>query len=118
VTTRFPPIGDLLVTVRDYLGSVTASMSGGDQYQARIAIHLLDICIREIEGADAVPDGHLSALLGCPTADTGPALRLLLASARDEKTDKALLSALIEDSVSALELVRPDHLAKQHRRSS
>jgi hypothetical protein len=107
----------LLIAVRDYLGSAMATMPDGEKYQARIASHLLDICIRELGGADAAPNTHAAEFLGCEPDQVIPALRSFLSAERDEATERALLTALIVDSVSALDLVRPDHVAMEHARS-
>jgi hypothetical protein len=111
---HYPPMDALLSAVRDYLGVAMVSMPDGDKYQARIATHLLDICIRELGGADDRPNAHLAGLLGCERDEVTLSLRQYLAAPRSEHDDQALLSALIADSVAALELVRPDHLAPEH----
>jgi hypothetical protein len=96
-----PAMADLLRTVRDYLGEITGELSGESRYRAQVAAYLLAMCEREL----AVPGA----------ADDAAALSAAIRGGAHDDDWDALVARLLDETVTAVAVTKPNHLAPLHR---
>jgi hypothetical protein len=115
-----PVIDDILATVERFLEDCRGKLEGETRYHAQVAAYLLGICRRELRLApqlDAAERARLTAFLGVDAAS--PELDEQLAAAiREGRLDgrwDELLDLVLAATVSKVAIVRPAHLAPEHR---
>jgi hypothetical protein len=100
MTTPFPAMDDLLLTVRDFLNDIRAELSPERRYQAQVAAFLLDVVRREHSAtapADAITD--LTAF------------RDAIRAGNFDAEEAELAEKLLQLSATEMQIVRPDLLA-------
>jgi hypothetical protein len=110
MTGAYPPLDDLLVTVRDFLMEIRQELDGARRYHAQVAAYLLEIALREMQDR-----GDESAV----KKKFGPDLerfRFAIRSGMFDARDAELRSALLSDAIAAVAVTRPDHLHPEHRK--
>jgi hypothetical protein len=110
-----PPVDDLLRTVREFVESIRPQLSGEAAFHARVAVHLLQICERELAqtGAASFEAARLAAALGreAPLAEQCQALcAAIRAGDFDDRWDEAF-DLVLRQVVDKLRIVRPEWLA-------
>ena len=108
MTAPYPPLDDLLLTVREFLDALRPELVGERRYQAQVAAYLLTVALRE-RGA-AAPE-TVPPLDGA--ADVAAFREALRAGRYDDRAEIA--EALLANAVRDAAMVRPDHLAPEHR---
>ncbi len=120
MTQDRPDIGDLLATVQSFVERITPKLTGEDRYHAQVAAFLLAICGREIAvpaGAAEIARRMLADFLGREgelpelTAALSAEIRAGACDARWDDT----LALVLDRTIAKLAVVRPDHLAPEHR---
>ena len=115
-----PDLADLLATVQEFIDRITPKLEGEDRYHAQVSAYLLAICGREIRlGAPiaAAEQQHLTAFLGHDGAWPdllGELSREIRAGTCDARWD-ATLDLVLRQVIDKVSVVRPDHLAQEHR---
>lgn len=115
-----PVITNLVATVEALLRTIASDLKGEARYQAQVGAYLLAICARELEhGARAAAEQRaaLSAFLGVE-ADLGDLQALLCQQVRSGELDRrwdATLGIVLSNTIAKASIVRPDHLAAEHR---
>jgi len=109
MTEAYPPLDELLVTVRDFLMEVRQSLTGAQRYHAQVAAYLLEIAMRELKD----PGGEVAVKnsFGLDMQRLRTAIRSGALDSRDEE----LSAALLTDAIAAVAITRPDHLHPEHR---
>jgi hypothetical protein len=109
MTGAYPPLDDLLVTVRDFLMDIRQELDGARRYHAQVAAYLLEIALRELQdrGGEAAVENDFGADM--------ERFRLAIRSGAFDARDAALRSALLRDAIAAVAMTRPDHLHPDHR---
>lgn len=100
MTTPFPTMDDLLLTVRDFLNDIRGELSPERRYQAQVAAFLLDVARRE----------HSAT----PPADTITdltAFRDAIRAGKFDAEESQLAERLLMLSAAEMRIVRPDLLA-------
>ena len=97
-----PPMSDLLRTVREFVVASTGKLPVEDRYQAQVAAYILSICERELASDDVPAEG------------TEALCQAIRAGGRDGDWD-ALLAQLLGETVAAVAITKPDHLAPIHK---
>ena len=100
MTTPFPTMDDLLLTVRDFLNDIRGELSPERRYQAQVAAFLLDVARRE----------KLSTAPAEAIADL-TAFRDAIRAGRFDAEEAVLAEKLLMLSAAEVEIVRPDLLA-------
>ena len=120
MTQDRPDIGDLLSTVQTFVERITPKLAGEDRYHAQVAAYLLSICGREIavpSGAAEIERRMIADFLG-RDGDLPELTQALSAEVRsgacDARWDDAL-ALVLDRTVAKVTVVRPDHLAPEHR---
>jgi len=115
-----PDIADLLATVQEFIDRITPKLEGEDRYHAQVSAYLLAICGRETRlGAPiaAAEQPRLAAFLGHDGAWPDLVRELsrdIRAGGCDGRWDAALDLVLFQ-VIDKVSVVRPDHLAQEHR---
>ncbi|AZI37001.1 hypothetical protein NT2_01_05530 [Caenibius tardaugens NBRC 16725] len=97
---QVPTMANLLRTVRDYLDSHAGQP--GNRFQAQVASYLLAICEREI------------AYRG-PMLDDGAQLCAAIRDGAHDACWDDLITRLLDETVVAVEVTRPELLDPMHR---
>jgi hypothetical protein len=100
-----PDFDDLLATVQQFLEGVTAELEGVTRYHAQVSAYLLGICRREI-----------AVRAGTPKIDARELCQDIRSGRRDATWQKTFDAVLAETAAKAA-IVRPEHLAPEHRPS-
>lgn len=115
-----PDINNILLTVQKFINETTPKLQGETKYHAIVASYLLGIAERELrlaDGFDKQEVAKLSEVL--KTSGSLDALHKTLAqgvrSGAYDKDWDALLDTVLAQTISDVTVVRPDHLAPQHR---
>ena len=115
-----PSINELLLTVQRFVDESGGALSGEARYHALCASYVLGICERELRlrpGYDVEEQAQLARFLRLP----GPREELrdrLCREIRDGVHDAAwdpLLDMLLALSANDVRIVKPEHLAPEHR---
>jgi Domain of unknown function (DUF6285) len=97
-----PSTANLLHTVGEFLAEIGPKLESGDRYTALVCAHILAMVERELLGAPLEPidEAALAAAIrtGKHDADWG-----------------ATFDAVLRRTIARVALVKPDHLAPQHR---
>ena len=115
-----PAIDDLLLSVEQLLGECAPKLEGELRYHAQVAAYLLQICRREIRlapGFDAAEADALAGFLG-RRATLDELERGLAENIRAGGCDgqwQAALDLVLAQTVDKVRIVRPTHLAAEHR---
>ena len=115
-----PDLGDLLSTVQSFVERITPKLAGEDRYHAQVAAYLLAICGREIAvpaGAAEVERRMIADFLG-RDGDLPELTQALSAEIRSGACDARwddTLALVLDRTVAKVAVVRPDHLAAEHR---
>ena len=115
-----PALDDVLQTVQAFLDEVTSKLSGESKYHAQVSSYLLSIGVRELHqgpAAAAKERAELAQVLGHD--DTLEELRIeasaaIRAGRLDNRWDE-MVDLVLGHITAKAAIVRPDHLAKQHR---
>jgi hypothetical protein len=115
-----PDINNILLTVQKFIKETTPKLQGETKYHAIVAAYLLDIAERELRlapGFDKQEVGKLSDFLKSSGSldDLHKALAKGVRSGALDKDWDALLDMVLAQTVSDVSVVRPDHMAPQHR---
>jgi hypothetical protein len=97
-----PDAPELLRTVATYLGGLKARVDDGERYNLIVCEHILTLVVRELE-AEPMADADEAALVG--------AIRSGACDSDWEQT----LAQVLQRTIARLEVVRPEHLAPEHR---
>ena len=120
MTQDRPELADLLSTVQGFVERITPKLDGEDRYHAQVAAYLLGICGREIAvptGAAEIERRMIADFLGrngsLPelTEALSAAIRAGACDARWDDT----LALMLDRTIAKVAVVRPDHLASEHR---
>lgn len=103
MTAQYPPVADVLRSVREFIDEIRPSLAIEQRFHARVASYLLDIVVREIL-ANA-PSGASPFHLDDPEC-----FRTALASGDFDCREQELISALLERSECDAAIVRPQHV--------
>jgi hypothetical protein len=101
-----PDLDDILATVQQFLEGATAELEGEMRYHAQVSAYLIGICRREV-----------AALAGA-TDTAAESTRQLCRDIRSGKLDGAwdhTFDAVLAETIAKAAVVRPDHLAPEHR---
>jgi len=98
-----PDMADLLRTVREFVVASTPKLPVEDRYQAQVAAYVLSICERELAAGDP------------QIVDADALCRAIRSGDRDGDWD-ALIADLMDETVAAVAITKPDHLAPIHRK--
>lgn len=109
MTEAYPPLDELLVTVREFLLEIRQELTGAQRYHAQVAAFLLEIALRELQhpGAEVAVRNSFGRDL--------QRLRTAIRSGALDTRDAELRSALLSDAIAAVAITRPDHLHPEHR---
>ncbi len=115
-----PDINNILLTVQKFLNDTAPKLQGETKYHAIVASYLLGIAERELRlapGFDTQEAGKLSDFLKSSGSleDLHKTLAKGVRSGALDKEWDALLDMVLLQTVSDVSVVRPDHLAAQHR---
>ncbi|MFM9885752.1 MAG: DUF6285 domain-containing protein [Burkholderiales bacterium] len=115
-----PSVGDLLIAVQKFITECIPVLEGQARYHALSSAYLLGICERELRlgpDYDRAEAKTLSQFLG--QAGTNAALRdALCAQIRAGTHDAAwqgLVDMVLAQIANDVRIVKPDHLAPEHR---
>lgn len=100
MTTPFPTMDDLLLTVRDFLNDIRGELSPERKYQAQVAAFLLDVARREHSATP--PAGAIADLT---------AFRDAIRAGKFDAEESELAEKLLLLSAAEVQIVRPDLLA-------
>lgn len=119
-TQRFSPtLSDLLTTVRDFLRDLAPKLDRGLAYDTQVARYLLDMALRELDGAadlDRLAAERSARLLGGDASPGNPQDALaqaIRAGALDDRWEDAL-QLVLEHTIDRVAIIRPDVLAAEH----
>jgi hypothetical protein len=99
MTEAYPPLDELLLTVRDFLLEIRPRLDGAHRYHAQVAAYLLEIAQRELQDRSDMEK-----------------LRTAMRSGALDAREDELRAALLTDVIAAVAVTRPDHLHPGHRR--
>ena len=122
MTQYLPDINDLLKSVQQYVRTLSTKLQGGDKYDALVAAYLLGICERELRVGPSFNEEEKEDLTNFLKSE-GSAEdlhKVLCDRIREGKLDgdwDELLELVLDQTVSNVSVVRPDHLAEMHRPS-
>jgi len=115
-----PDINNILLTVQKFLNDTAPKLQGETKYHAIVASYLLGIAERELRlapGFDTQEAGKLSDFLKASGSlqDLYKTLAQGVRSGAYDNDWDALLDLVLTQTASDVSVVRPDHLAPQHR---
>ncbi len=110
MTEAYPPLDELLLTVRDFLLEIRPRLDGAHRYHAQVAAYLLEIAQRELQ--DRNGEAAVKKHFGSDMEQLRTAMRSGALDAREDE----LRAALLTDVIAAVAVTRPDHLHPEHRR--
>jgi hypothetical protein len=115
-----PDINNILLTVQKFINDTTPKLTGETKYHAIVASYLLGIAERELRlapGFDKQEAGKLSDFLKSSGSleDLHKTLAKGVRSGAYDKDWDALLDLVLAQTISDVSVVRPDHMAPQHR---
>jgi hypothetical protein len=115
-----PDLNNILLTVQKFINETTSKLQGETKYHAIVASYLLGIAERELRmapGFDKNEVSKLSEFLKSSGSldDLHKALAKGVRSGALDKDWDALLDMVLAQTVSDVSVVRPDHMAPQHR---
>jgi hypothetical protein len=115
-----PDINNILLTVQKFINETTSKLQGETKYHAIVASYLLGIAERELRlapGFDKQEVAKLSDILKASGSleDLHKTLAKGIRSGTLDKDWDALLDAVLAQTIRDVSVVRPDHLAPQHR---
>jgi hypothetical protein len=113
-----PDIGELILTVQEFLTDITKNLDGQDRYYALCSSYLLEIVQRELKQwtpQKTDDDKRLQSMLGgdgLPREElTGELSMAIRAGKFDDRMDW-LLGQLIEHVTSKVEVTKPSYLVE------
>ena len=118
-----PTINELLLVVQRFVADAARSLAGQDRFHALSSAYVLGICERELRlgpGSDRAEQDCLSRFLQSPDASLDELREELCAKIRAGTLDAdsdAVLDMLLAQSVRDVGIVKPEHLAPDHRPS-
>ncbi len=115
-----PDINNILLTVQKFINEATPKLQGETKYHAIVASYLLGIAERELRlapGFDKQEVAKLSEVLNASGSieDLHKTLAKGVRSGAYDKDWDALLDTVLAQTISDVSVVRPDHMAPQHR---
>jgi hypothetical protein len=115
-----PAIDDLLASVEQLLGECAPKLEGELRYHAQVAAYLLQICRREIRlapGFDAAEADALTGFLGrrAPLDELERGLAEAIRAGGCDGQWQAALDLVLAQTIDKVRIVRPGHLAPEHR---
>ena len=118
-----PSADELLRVIQTFLGDSASALSGVHRYHAQVAAYAAGIVERELlcgSAADAAAQARLTELLGQPAALRELESQLAAAIRRGDCDDRwdATLAVLVANLRDQVAIVRPAHLAPEHRERS
>ena len=118
-----PTVNELLEAVRKFISDAASELSGQSRFNALSSAYVLAICERELrlgERHDASERERWSHILG-DEADLASLRTKLCQRIRQgsfDQDEERLLKALLDTAVDEVRIVKPDHLAPEHRSDS
>jgi hypothetical protein len=109
MSADYPSSGNILQTVRAFLEDLRPTLTGEQRFHAQVASYLLGIVLREQSALQE--QSALSARLGLNEQEFRAALR----SGALDTCGEELVALLLADAAREVAIVRPDHLAPEHR---
>jgi hypothetical protein len=115
-----PDINNILLTVQKFINETTPKLQGETKYHAIVASYLLGIAERELRlapGFDKQEVAKLSDVLKTSGSlqDLHKTLATGVRAGAYDKDWDALLDTVLAQTISDVSVVRPDHMAPQHR---
>jgi hypothetical protein len=115
-----PAIDDLLLSVEQLLGECAPKLEGELRYHAQVAAYLLQICRREIRLAPGFAAAETDALAGflgrkAPLDELERGLAENIRAGGCDTQWQAALDLVLAQTVDKVRIVRPGHLAPEHR---
>jgi hypothetical protein len=115
-----PDINNILLTVQKFINETTPKLTGETKYHAIVASYLLGIAERELRLAPGFDKQEVSKLADILKSagsleDLHKALAKGVRSGALDKDWDALLDTVLAHTISDVSVVRPDHLAPEHR---
>jgi Domain of unknown function (DUF6285) len=115
-----PAIDDLLLSVEQLLGECAPKLAGELRYHAQVAAYLLQICRREIRLASGLDAAEREALIGflgrkAPLDELERGLAENIRAGVCDAQWEAALDLVLAQTIDKVRIVRPDHLAPEHR---
>ncbi len=107
---EFVDAAELVKSVQEFLQQLTPGLEAKARYDAQVAVYLLEMVRRELTSQPTVERSAASAR----------AIRTLCADIRTGARDadwSQVLDEVLLDTVRRVEIVRPDYLATEHRRT-
>ena len=109
-----PGVGEILLTVREFIDDITDRLEGIDRYHAMCASYLLAVAQREVAQGAAADAADAAALAGLPNAAAEFAARLRRGEFDAQWHE--LLPRMLEHVINKVRISKPEHLEPMHQR--